>query len=287
MLEQNFRVDAALLSGAAGECLPEDVEEKQNECPKGNVSGNIASDLQLLFYPEAIFHTPSVKRSHGSAIVRRCSLPFKAMLTLNAAELRVLGALIEKGTTTPEYYPLSLNALVNACNQKSSRDPVMEMTEAEVRTALFDLEQLGLVRVLSDARVSKFEHLAYGKLSLNRPETAVLGLLLLRGPQTVAELRARAERMYAFDDTAAVTAVLERLSAREQPLVVQLARQPGARESRWMHLLGGSVENATVAGEAGVSSAVHDNSLQDRLAELERLVEALEARVQALEQTGS
>jgi hypothetical protein len=206
------------------------------------------------------------------------------MLMLNAAELRVLGALIEKGITTPEYYPLSLNALVNACNQKSSRDPVMEMSEADVRTALFDLEQLGLVRVLSDARVSKFEHLAYGKLSLGRPETAVLGLLLLRGPQTPAELRARAERMYTFDDTAAVTAVLDRLAAREEPLVVQLTRQPGARESRWMHLLAGSVEDAAAGSERTLSPAVPDTGLQERLAALEHLVKALEERVQALEQ---
>ena len=135
---------------------------------------------------------------------------------------------------------MSLNAVVNACNQKSSRDPVMELSEADVRSALFELERLGVVRVLSDARVSKFEHLAYGKLSLGRPEIAVLGLLLLRGPQTPAELRARAERMYTFDDTAAVTAVLDRMAAREEPLVAQMARQPGARESRWAHLLGGS-----------------------------------------------
>jgi uncharacterized protein len=206
------------------------------------------------------------------------------MLTLNAAEVRVLGALIEKGITTPEYYPLSLNALVNACNQKSSRDPVMELSEADVRTALLEMEQLGLVRVLSDARVSKFEHLAYGKLSLGRPETAVLGLLLLRGPQTPAELRARAERMYTFDDTGAVTAVLDRLAAREEPLVVQLARQPGARESRWMHLLAGSVESAVAGSERASDSAVPDIALQDRLAALEELVKALEERVQALEQ---
>src|SRR6201996_4095796 len=179
------------------------------------------------------------------------------MLTLTVAEVRVLGALIEKGITTPEYYPLSLNALVNACNQKSSRDPVMEMSEADVRTALFELEQMGLVRVLSDARVSKFEHLAYGKLSLGRPETAVLGLLLLRGPQTPAELRARAERMDAFDDTAAVGAVLERLANRQEtlgPLVMQMVRQPVAREARWAQLLGGPVEQARVA-EAVVGGA--------------------------------
>jgi uncharacterized protein len=206
------------------------------------------------------------------------------MLTLTAGEVRVLGALIEKGITTPEYYPLSLNALVNACNQKSSRDPVMELSEADVRTALFEMEQLGLVRVLSDARVSKFEQLAYGKLSLGRPEIAVLGLLFLRGPQTPAELRARAERMYTFDDTTGVTAILDRLAGREEPLVVQLARLPGARESRWMHLLSGAVENAAATSERGAVSAAEETVLQDRLAELERLVKSLEERVEALEQ---
>lgn len=211
----------------------------------------------------------------------------KEMLTLTAAEVRVLGALIEKGITTPEYYPLSLNALVNACNQKSSREPVMELSEAEVRSALFELEQLGLVRVLADSRVSKFEHLAYGKLSLGRPEIAVLGLLLLRGAQTPAELRARAERMYTFDDTSAVTAVLDRLAAREEPLVVQLPRQPGARESRWMHRLGGEVEGAAAAGTSAEIVGAADSGLQDRVAELERLVQALEERITALEQQGT
>jgi uncharacterized protein len=204
------------------------------------------------------------------------------MLTLNVAEVRVLGALIEKGITTPEYYPLSLNALVNACNQRSSRDPVMELSEADVRTALFELEQRGLVRVLSDARVSKFEHLAYGKLSLGRPETAVLGLLLLRGAQTPAELRARAERMYTFDDTAAVTGVLDRMAAREEPLVAQLARQPGARESRWAHLLGGPVEvHVQVTRVQERASA--DPALAERVAALEETVRAFEERLKMLE----
>jgi len=206
------------------------------------------------------------------------------MLSLNAAEVRVLGALIEKGITTPEYYPLSLNALVNACNQKSSRDPVMELSEADVRSALFELEQLGMVRVLSDARVSKFEHLAYGKLSLGRPEIAVLGLLLLRGPQTPAELRARAERMYTFDNMAAVTAVLERLATREEPLVAQQSRQPGARESRWAHLVGGPAE---AAGQtvATVRDAAFETGagLGERVAELERIVRDLEERLKVME----
>ena len=205
------------------------------------------------------------------------------MPTLSATEARVLGALIEKGITTPEYYPLSLNALVSACNQKSSRDPVMELSEADVRSALFEMEQLGLVRVLSDARVSKFEHLAYGKLSLGRPETALLGLLLLRGPQTPAELRARAERMYTFDDATAVTAVLDRLAAREEPLVVQLARQPGARESRWSHLLCGPVETSGQASVTPGSIAATEPALKERVAALEETVRALEERLKMLE----
>jgi hypothetical protein len=211
------------------------------------------------------------------------------MLMLNVVEVRVLGALIEKGITTPEYYPLSLNALVNACNQKSSRDPVMELSEADVRTALFEMEQMGLVRVLADARVSKFEHLAYGKLGLGRPEIAVLGLLLLRGPQTAAELRTRAERMYAFDDNAAVMAVLERMAQRRgaddipDPLVGQMARQAGARESRWMHLLSGSVEGAAAVANAPGATEAHSDA-NDRLATLEATVRLLEERVRALEE---
>src|SRR5579875_1486160 len=141
------------------------------------------------------------------------------MLVLNPVEARVMGALMEKEITTPEYYPLSLNALVNACNQKSSREPVMELSEAEVRTALFALEGDGLVRVLADARVPKYEHRMRDPLQLRRDEVAVLCLLLLRGPQTAAELRSRAERLYSFDDTAAVGATLERLAGRDEPVV--------------------------------------------------------------------
>ncbi|HVG27262.1 MAG TPA: YceH family protein [Acidobacteriaceae bacterium] len=214
------------------------------------------------------------------------------MVSLRLNEVRVLGALMEKETTTPEYYPLSLNALVNACNQKSSRDPVMELSEAEVRTALFELESLGLVRVLADGRVSKFEHRAYDGLGVRRPEIAVLGLLLLRGPQTAAELRGRAERMYAFDDTAAVTATLERMAGRTgpdgtaDPLVVQMARQPGARESRWMHLLAGAVEDAgghgAAAPSARVASAVEEG-LAERVDALERVVAELLERMGALD----
>lgn len=201
----------------------------------------------------------------------------------------MLGSLMEKEMTTPEYYPLSLNALVNACNQRSSRDPVMELSEAEVRTALFELETLELVRVLADARVSKFEHRMYDRLALRRPEVAVLALLLLRGAQTAAELRGRAERMYSFDDTAAVMATLERMAARVEqdgspaPLVVQMARQPGARESRWMHLFGGSAEGAAAISGQTVVAASPAGGLEERVAELERLVREMGERMEALE----
>jgi hypothetical protein len=221
------------------------------------------------------------------------------MVELSAVEARVLGSLMEKEVTTPEYYPLSLNATVNACNQKSSRDPVMELDERDVRGALFSLEEMGLVRTVADARVSKYENRTRDGLNLRRDEYAVVCLLLLRGPQTAAELRARAERMYAFDDVAAVVATLERLAGRDEPMTVLLARQPGAREVRWMHLLGGAVESGVVAGASekqvlSTSSgqvprdARDDNSrgLVARVEALEEVVRGLEERLRRLEDCG-
>jgi len=210
------------------------------------------------------------------------------MVMLNVVEARVVGALMEKEITTPEYYPLSLNATVNACNQKSSREPVMELGEGDVRTALFDLEQMGLVRTDASARVSKFEHRMRDVLNLRRDEVAVVCLLLLRGPQTPAELRARAERMYSFDDNAAVTATLERMAAREEPLTVLMARQPGSREARWAHLLSGVVE---VGASASVQERVRESgtgapALVQRVEALEELVRSLEERLKTLEDCG-
>ena len=210
------------------------------------------------------------------------------MVMLNVVEARVVGALMEKEIATPEYYPLSLNATVNACNQKSSREPVMELGEGDVRTALFDLEQMGLVRTDASARVSKFEHRMRDVLNLRRDEVAVVCLLLLRGPQTPAELRARAERMYSFDDNAAVTATLERMAAREEPLTVLMARQPGSREARWAHLLSGVVE---VGASASVQERVRESgtgapALVQRVEALEELVRSLEERLRTLEDCG-
>jgi len=211
------------------------------------------------------------------------------MVQLNVVEARVVGALMEKEITTPEYYPLSLNATVNACNQKSSREPVMELGEGDVRTALFELEQMGVVRTDASARVSKFEHRMRDVLNLRRDEVAVVCLLLLRGPQTPAELRARAERMYSFDDNAAVMATLERLAARDEALTVLMARQPGSREARWMHLLSGVVETGLVAGvEARVrESGPGAPGLVARVEVLEEMVRVLEERLKVLEDCGA
>src|SRR6266849_5726192 len=171
-------------------------------------------------------------------------------MKLDPIQLRVLGSLIEKEITTPENYPLSLNALVNACNQRSSRDPVLDLTEDEVSQALHSLEARALTAPVRDSRVPKYEHRIRTVLNLRRDETAVLCLLMLRGPQTPGELRSRADRLFTFDDLAAVQSTLERLAAREAandpagtgPLTAILPRQPGSREARYAHLLGGEPE---------------------------------------------
>ena len=161
-------------------------------------------------------------------------------LALTTIEIRVLGALVEKEITTPEYYPLSLNALTNACNQKSNRDPLMHLEESEIRKALNHLEYQSLVRSLSstDSRVTKFAHRLQDAFNFYRPEIAVICELLLRGPQTPGELRTRASRMHAFEDLESVHSALNRLEKREPPLVTVLPRQPGTKESRYAHLLG-------------------------------------------------
>ena len=210
------------------------------------------------------------------------------MVQLNVVEARVLGALIEKEINTPEYYPLSLNATVNACNQKSSREPVMELSESDVRTALFEMDQMGLVKTIAESRATKFEHRVRDVLNLRRDEVAVICLLLLRGPQTSAELRARTERMYSFDDNAAVMGTLERLAGREEPLTQLMQRQPGAREARWVHLLSGPVTEVAVAatprgGERAERVEVGGVGLAQRVEALEEMVFALEQRLFALE----
>jgi uncharacterized protein YceH (UPF0502 family) len=162
-------------------------------------------------------------------------------IILNEVKARVLGALLEKEITTPDYYPLSLNSLVNACNQKSNRDPVMNLDEESVRDALRTLHDNSLARSVSaaDSRVTKYEHRLQEAFNFDRREAALFCELLLRGPQTPGELRTRAERMHEFDDLNEVQSALQRLMIREPPVVKVLARQPGTKESRYMHLLSG------------------------------------------------
>jgi uncharacterized protein len=164
-------------------------------------------------------------------------------IRLTEIEARVLGALVEKEITTPEYYPLSLNALVNACNQKSNREPVMNLSEEDVTLAMRRLGELELAGAAdtTDSRVRKYEHRLQEAFNFTRPETAVLCVLLLRGAQTPGELRGRAERMYKFDDLSDVMGALQKLMSREPALARVLPRAPGTKESRYMHLLSGDM----------------------------------------------
>ncbi len=166
------------------------------------------------------------------------------MKILSEVETRVLGSLVEKELTTPDYYPLSLNALLNACNQKSNRDPVMNLNENAVSQALRSLDKEGLAGRADgmDNRVTKFEHRLQEAFNFDRREIAILCELLLRGPQTPGELRSRADRMHPFDDLGQVQSTLQRLAQREPPLVKMLPRQPGTKESRYAHLLSGDVQ---------------------------------------------
>ncbi len=201
-------------------------------------------------------------------------------ILLNGIECRVLGALIEKEITTPEYYPLSLNALVNACNQKSNRDPVMNLDEAAVRQALHSLDGQSLVRSVSasDSRVTKYEHRLQEAFNFYRHEVAILCVLLLRGPQTPGELRTRAERMHPFEDLSAVQSSLNHLMKREPPLVKLLPRQPGTKESRYAHLLSGDVEFFEPKSEVE-ASATTSSADRELLAFLEKEVAALRNEV--------
>ena len=196
----------------------------------------------------------------------------------------MLGALVEKETTTPEYYPLSVNALLNACNQKSNRDPVMTLTEDEVREALGSLSDQALVRTASgDSRVPKFEHRLSELFNFHRHEIALLAVLMLRGPQTTGELRVRTERMYAFDDLDAVHAALNLLMRREPPLVKVLPRQPGTKEVRYVHLFSGDRAPAvSPASHAASPAPAAPVVAPDRLQALEEEVALLRKELEAL-----
>ena len=192
-------------------------------------------------------------------------------IKLTETEVRVLGSLIEKDITTPEYYPLSLNALVNACNQKSNRDPVMQLDEDTVRDALEGLEQQRMAGPArgADSRVTKYEQRMQEVFNFTRAETAVLCVLLLRGPQTPGELRGRAERMHRFETLEDVQSALQKLMQREPPLAKVLPRQAGTKESRYAHLLAGDVVGAEAPVQAS-PAAGRIARLEEEVAELRR-----------------
>lgn len=193
------------------------------------------------------------------------------MEPLTEIEVRVLGSLIEKDITTPEYYPLSMNALVNACNQKSNRDPVLHVDEEAVRDALEGLQQHRMAGPArgADSRVTKYEQRLQEVFNFTRPEIAVLCVLLLRGPQTPGELRGRAERLHRFETLDDVQSALQKLMQREPPLAKVLPRQPGTKESRYVHLFAGDVGETGAPSNPTLASASGND---DRIARLEEEV---------------
>jgi hypothetical protein len=195
---------------------------------------------------------------------------------LDATEIRILGALFEKEQATPEYYPLTVNALLAACNQKSNREPVTELTETEVVEALDALRRDALAWRSEGARSERWSQSISRRLELDPGEKAVLALLMLRGPQTVGELRSRSGRLHTFEGLAEVEAALERLSASDRELTLELPRRPGQKESRWTHLLGGSVEIAEEEKGAAAAPTRAAGGLAERVERLEERVRALE-----------
>jgi len=201
-------------------------------------------------------------------------------IRLTEVEARVLGSLIEKEITTPDYYPLSLNALVNACNQKNNREPVMSLGEDAVRDALGGLQSQRLAGPArgADSRVTKYEHRVQEVFNFTRGETAILCVLLLRGPQTPGELRGRTERMFRFEHLDDVQSALQRLMERDSALVKMLPRQPGTKESRYAHLLSGDLESWTALPQENLVAE------DDRVARLERAVEQLRGELESIKQ---
>jgi uncharacterized protein YceH (UPF0502 family) len=205
---------------------------------------------------------------------------------LSLLETRVLGTLVEKAHTVPDTYPLSLNALVSGCNQKTSRNPVMEATEAEVQEAIDSLKRLNLVMETSGGRVARYSHNLERVLQVPSQSAALLTVLMLRGPQTAGELRIASERLHRFADISAVQAFLQELAARPAgALVVELPRLPGARENRWAHLLSGTpqieaaLQDARPAGDVSVDEVA---ALKANMTRLEAELEALRATVSKL-----
>lgn len=204
---------------------------------------------------------------------------------LSAIQVRVLGCLMEKEETTPDQYPLTLNALRNACNQKTSRNPVTAYTEGEVGHTVRELEGLGLVRADWGSRASRYRHQAGKALELHRKGIALMCVLMLRGPQTLGELKTHSQRLFAFDDLDDVQFALSGLEKHEPPLVVKIPRQPGQKEDRFAHLLSGQPDFSSFSfpSTASASRNVVDDGLQKRVEDLEAALQELRKRLEALE----
>ena len=215
-------------------------------------------------------------------------MPFDpATRPLTPHEARVLATLMEKARTVPDSYPMSLNGLVTGCNQKTSRDPVMNLSDAEAQEALDSLKLLTLAFESSGNRTTRWEHNFQRGVGVPEQSAVLLGLLMLRGPQTAGELRINAERWYRFADTSSVEAFLDELQERSEekggPLVIKLDRAPGAREQRWAHLLCGPVDaSAAVISRSGAAAGPASAELQARVTQLEAEVADLRATVQKL-----
>lgn len=205
---------------------------------------------------------------------------------LTETEARVLGSLIEKQLTTPEYYPLTLNALVNACNQKNNREPVVHYDENTVNRCLENLRDRNLVYVFygSTSRVPKYKHMLPTVYELDPAETAVIDVMLLRGPQTLGELRTRTERLHGFSGLGEIQETLDGLARRDDPLVVRLPVQPGQKEARFAHLLSGEIDVEAFA-VAQASRSTRSSVDAERVEKLEEDVTSLRAEVEALKQT--
>jgi uncharacterized protein YceH (UPF0502 family) len=205
-------------------------------------------------------------------------------LNLTGVDARVLGALIEKDITTPDYYPLSMNALVNACNQKNNRDPVMNVDEDAVRQSLASLQEKRLAGPAggADSRVTKYEHRLQEAFNFDRREIAVACVLLLRGPQTPGELRGRTERMYRFETLEDVQSALQKLMDRQPPLARVLPRQPGTKESRYMHLFSGDVAPEYAQVVTNLSTGSAGDPAEERISSLETQISSLRNEIAEL-----
>lgn len=206
----------------------------------------------------------------------------KLQRPLTAAEARVLGSLLEKQQTTPDYYPMTVNAIVNAANQKSNRDPVMELSETEVTEALDALQHQVLAWKVMGARAVHWKHNLDGPWQLDGPMKAVLTLLLLRGPQTPGELRGRSERLYRFESVEEAERTLAKLAEGDEPLVVELERQPGQKERRWMHLASGAPSPELI--QASPRGEAERDGISARVERLETAIERLEQELRALKE---